>query len=101
MPTNARAFSEKRDFHRMSVDCKVSYRPVDAAEIREGRCINLSARGVLFQAGEAIPLGTAIKIKVMPELRISPPLSATAEVVRVDGTESGYRVAAAIKEIEP
>lgn len=96
-----RTFAEKRDFIRMTVDCSMSYRAIGAGDNRTGRCINLSAKGVLFSAPETLPLGTELKIKIEPQVKISPPLSATAEVVRVEKAGAGdYRVAAAITAID-
>ncbi len=101
MYSNQKTFVEKRDFIRMSVDCSLSYRAVGSADYRMGRCVNLSAKGVLFHAGESIPVGCELHIKVDPEVKISPPLLATAEVVRVEAAEGpdGYRVAARITEV--
>ncbi len=95
-----RGYTEKRAYVRMQMDCPMEY-GLPGAPKRMATCLNLSVGGLLFETDEPIPLGQRLSIKVMPSIPISPPLSATVEVLRVeDGARRGsYRIAGLITEV--
>lgn len=77
-------FDEKRDFHRMSLDCALDYQLAGAGDSRQGRVRNLSARGMLFIAPEELEPGQKLKLVLTPVNTITPPMSAHARVLRCD-----------------
>ena len=92
---------EKRDFLRMTVDCKVSFTEVDSGASSEGRALNLSGRGVLFRSDSELKLGSKLELNVIPEGTSAPPLNAVVEVVRVEVLEPGnYEIGAMILEMK-
>ncbi len=99
-------FSEKRDFVRMSLDSALDYQLEGGAEQRQGRVRNLSARGMLFVAGEAMEPGQKLKVVLTPPNPITPPMSASARVLRCDsieaeeGDENSWLVACEIEQID-
>jgi hypothetical protein len=96
-----RDYDEKRNFVRTPADCTMTYRLAGGDAWYEGRCLNLSGSGILFRAAAALPLGRAAEIRLVPEHRISPPLTAYIEVVRCERDDGGqYRIAGAIKGIK-
>jgi hypothetical protein len=78
----SRDYDEKRDFFRMAADCPLTYKTPGNGVGHSGRCINLSAGGVLFSADEAINAGTQIEINITPDKTVVPPLNAVIEVIR-------------------
>ncbi len=82
-------YNEKRRFNRMQVDCVVEYRLPDGGEMRQAKGQNLSAGGVQFEAEREIALGTQLEIIISPEQKLTPPLEAVAEVVRVSPSPNG------------
>jgi len=96
----SRKFAEKRDYIRMTMDCPVKYQSLNGEGKKEGTCLNLSAKGVLFRCNDQYPVGTMLRIDVSPRLSISPPFFALIKVLRVSSaTESGYQIAGSIQEI--
>ncbi len=99
-------FSEKRDFHRMSLDSALDYQLEGSAEQRQGRVRNLSARGMLFVAGESLSPGQKLKVVLTPPNPITPPMSANARVLRCDeveaenGEQRSWLVACEIEQID-
>ncbi len=96
-----RHYDEKRDFHRMTVDCAMSLR-VDGQTNGTAYCKNLSASGVLFESFHPIPVGTQVHFNITPKTTFVPPLNAVAEVLRVvhRGENNTYDVAARITRVE-
>lgn len=95
-------FTEKRNFIRMETDSKIEYRKSGSKQLYCGQCINLSASGVLFSSSHHVSPGTEVEINIAPELTIVRPLQATIQVVRSQiGSDGGYTIAGAIKNIAP
>jgi len=96
-----RNYAEKRDFIRMSMNCPVSYRPLDSENQKTGTCVNLSAKGILFHCDDNYPAGSLIKVGVSPRLTISPPFNAIVKIVRVKQhiSKDGFLLAGIIQEI--
>ncbi len=82
-------YSEKRDFVRMHVKCTVDYRVAEEGESRLAEGHNLSAGGVQFETDQMLPEGTQLEITISPEQKLTPPLEATAEVVRAEPSPDG------------
>lgn len=77
-------FENRRDFHRMSMDCELRYAPAGEPPQRIGKLRNLSANGVQFIASETFAEGTQVEVLIEPPGNMTPPLSGIATVVRSD-----------------
>lgn len=94
-------YDEKRDFIRMQAECKMSYRLAGDETYTEGTCVNISGSGILFRGTLPLEPGKAAEAYLVPENRITPPLTAYIEIVRCDPGEDGlYDIGGAIKGIK-
>ena len=91
---------ERRQFIRMQTECKMTCRLAQSDETFTATCHNLSGAGVFFSTDRAIEPGRALEIKICPANKVTPPLEALVEVLRVEEKEDGYEVAAEIKGIK-
>lgn len=93
-------YSEKRDFHRMGINCPAQFRIQGADEVNDAIVKNLSASGLLILFNQEISPGTQLLVHIVPMNDITPPLSATVSVLRSDpATEGGFEIACAIDHI--
>lgn len=96
-----RAYDEKRDYIRMDIDCEITYRLADSDRVHHGQCTSISGAGVSFTTDEAIEIGKALEITILPAKALTPPMSAFIEVVRCTHQSAGsYEIAATIKSIK-
>ena len=97
----ARDYDEKRDFFRVTVDCRLTYRLGTAADEESGQARNLSGRGMMFIAPRELPMDQMVEIRITPESDVTPPLHAMVKVVRVDKQRrgNGYEIGAVIKQV--
>lgn len=97
-----RDYSEKRDYIRMTIDCKVSYKEIGSNEYKTGDSKNLSGKGLLFSTDREIKIGTLLDIDVTSANDITPPLAAIVEVVRIEMMEPDmrYEIGCLIKEMK-
>lgn len=94
-------YDEKRDYIRMDVDCSITYKLADSDDTKTGRCTSLSGSGVSFLADSAFDVGLAMEVNVLPENKVTPPMTAFIEVVRNIPKENGLvEVAAIIKSLK-
>ncbi len=82
-------YKEKRNFTRMDVECIVDYKLQGTTEMQQAAGHNLSAGGVRFETDQEIVMGTVLEIVISPQQKLTPPLEATAEVVRVESSADG------------
>jgi hypothetical protein len=96
-----RSYEEKRKYHRMTLDCALSYVAKGETQPTAGQCKNLSTSGILFVVERAIAVGSRLQINITPERTVVPPLNAAVEVVRVEpgATPEQFRIAARILKI--
>ncbi len=93
-------YAEKRDFRRMGIDCPAQFRIQGADEVCDGIVKNLSASGMLLLTTDEIRPGTRLLVHIVPMNTITPPLSATANVLRSEpAAEGGFEVACTIEQI--
>jgi hypothetical protein len=93
-------YAEKRDFRRMGIDCPAQFRIQGADEMIDAIVKNLSASGLLILAPQEINPGTRLLVHITPTSTITPPLSATANVLRSKpAAEGGYEIACTIDKI--
>jgi len=94
-------YDEKRNYIRMEIDCDVTYRLADSAELHHGRCSSISGAGVAFIADRAFDSGKAMEINVIPQNTLTPSMTAFIEVIRSTPQGNGsYEIAATIKSIK-
>lgn len=94
-------YDEKRDFVRVPAECKLSYRLAGSDACTDGACVNISGSGILFRGISPLEPGKAAEIRLIPDNRITPPLTAYIEVVRCHRGEDGrYDIGGAIKGIK-
>lgn len=92
-------YDEKRDFHRMGIDCPAQFRIQGADEVSDAIVKNLSASGMLLLTSIEIDPGTPLLVHIVPMNSITPPLSATVSVLRSEPATGGYEVACTIEQI--
>ena len=92
-------YSEKRDFHRMAIDCGFSFSERGEQQSYDGHVINLSSKGVLFTSEQSFKPGTGLEIVLTPSNSLTPPMEASVTVIRVTDNESIYELACEIEEI--
>ena len=91
--------SDQRDYRRMSIECKMSFRVGGSHTTYEAQARNISSTGILFTTEHRLKEGDSLVINVTPEQAVVEPLNARAEVIRVDRlSEGGFEVACKIKE---
>ncbi|MDD5033640.1 MAG: PilZ domain-containing protein [Methylococcaceae bacterium] len=94
-------FEEMRRFARMKAICELSYKRIACEQTHQGRCVNIGACGILFEADMPIELGRALEIRTFPGDRITPPITAFIEVVRCTPQgKNRYGIAGVIKGIK-
>jgi hypothetical protein len=95
-------FIERRRSRRIPVSYPIKYKVVGEDKERAGVCVNISGSGILFRTNEIIEPGRALEIRIEPDNRLTPPLTANIEVVRcTPAPEPGcHHVAGAIKGIK-
>ncbi|WP_082081567.1 PilZ domain-containing protein [Methylocucumis oryzae] len=101
MMTYVNDFDHRR-FVRMNVNCELTYRYSDSAQLFRGVCKNLSSSGILFSSHRTIKPGTIIEIDIVtPDHNLVPSLKALVEVIRVTGPEDGqYEVSGEIRGVK-
>lgn len=97
----SRSYSEKRKFHRMALECPISYSDSSGLRTRRGTGKDLSAKGIAFFADDSFPVGATLKVNVEPGLTLTPPFSAMVKILRVEhnSQNQNYLLACSIEEI--
>jgi len=91
MPSHSRDHDEKRDFIRLTVDCRVTFLDADGKE-HHGRALNVSGGGVQFITDTPLTLGSELSLSVNPDTPVIQPLELIATVVRVDRLDGKFEV---------
>lgn len=98
MLSEPRSYSEKRGFIRMAVEAPIAIR-CDGREL-EAVCHNLSGSGLLVEAERELAPGSVVEVEIAQEGDNRIPFRATAEVNRVQATETGqFAIGLAIRNI--
>lgn len=92
----SRDYEEKRDFHRMQIDCTVQLKHLATGEVLSAEGRDLSAQGFSFHAGRSFGSGALLEATVSPENTLVRPLRAEVEVVREEPEGQGFLVGARI-----
>ncbi len=94
------AHQEKRNFHRMNLECRMKFKLVGTTEEYLGTCLNISGAGLLFSTEQAIQAGKALEVQVEPDSTIMPQIGAFVEVTRCEAiNDNHFRLASNIKGI--
>ncbi len=91
--------NDKRDFHRMTMDFTVRFRPPDSDEYYLGRCKNLSTGGIAFICDQYIDTGAMVEIDITPDKALVRPLQATMQVLRSNKSGQAFEIAGKFTEI--
>ncbi|WP_026223814.1 PilZ domain-containing protein [Methylosarcina fibrata] len=92
---------EKRNYGRMHLDCDITFKLADSAEVYRGHCKSISGAGVSFIADRAIDQGKALEINVISKYSTVPSIIAFIEVLRITRQpDNHYEIAAIIKSIK-
>ena len=89
-------FSEKRDFLRMAIDCQLSFSKKGETQSYEGHVVNLSSKGILFNATDKYEVGDQLDIVLTPANSPSAPMEARVEIIRAIYNGSVYELACEI-----
>ncbi len=98
---STRDYAEKRDYIRMEVNCPLNFSENASSKTYEGTCINLSAKGIAFEANTAYPIGTTLFVEVAPKLAVASPFTAMVKIIRSEQNlqNKSYRLAGTFEEI--
>lgn len=92
-------FEEKRGFHRMQLNCKVTLSNPASGESTTAEGRDLSAQGFSFYSEQQFAEGDVMEVTVSPENAVVRPLRAELQVVRVEPDGDGYLVGAQIRRM--
>lgn len=81
------AYSERRNFPRMDVECPARYRVEGDSDSAAAIVRNLSGGGLLMTTDRVLAPESRVSIIVLPGKSITPPLSAVVEVISCDALE--------------
>ncbi|MCM2678336.1 PilZ domain-containing protein [Echinimonas agarilytica] len=79
---------EKRNFIRMAVDAEVTIKRLNGSGLLVGRCINLSATGLLAEVTERLSVGESVELFIASTSEGVRPLEASATVQRVEANDT-------------
>ncbi|MEJ1471294.1 MAG: PilZ domain-containing protein [Candidatus Sedimenticola sp. (ex Thyasira tokunagai)] len=88
--------SDKRDFHRMTVNCSARFRVVGDEKVTTAQVRDLSGSGMLLLSDSPVEAGVQLHVAILPEKEITPPLYAVVQVIRCDpleGDEGAFALA--------
>lgn len=94
-----REFEEKRGFHRMQLNCRVTLRSSAGGDEFAAQGRDLSAQGLSFLSDRSFQEGDRLEVTVSPENAVVRPLRAELQVVRVEPDGDGYLVGAQIRRM--
>lgn len=95
----SRAYSEKRDFHRMTLNTDIEIEMLDSNEVYPAFCLNLSGAGLMFRVQEELSKGALCRTTIKSGNDQTADLKATLKIIRCapNGPE-GYVAGAEIIE---
>ena len=92
---------DQRDFLRMNVQSKLTFKIQGTDETYEGTTADLSATGLRFISKQQVNVGDVLEISLKPGVDITPSLEAALTVIRVDAMDDGqYDIAGAMQHTE-
>ncbi len=104
--TDPQRLKETRRSHRIHLTCPATYQIIEAGKttgpINPASTVDLSTKGVLLRAGQALELGTILRLQIqVPWTKVE--LYATGRLVRVEEEEFAqrYLLGVSFNQIEP
>ena len=92
---------DQRDFLRMNVQSKLTFKIQGSDEIYEGTTADISATGVRFISKQKVNVGDVLEISLKPGVEITPSLEAALTVIRVTATDDGnYDIAGSMQHTD-
>ena len=77
-----RDHSEKRSFHRMTLNTDIEITMTKSGEVYPAFCLNLSGTGLMFRVKEALPEGETCRTLIKSGTDHTSDLKATLKIVR-------------------
>lgn len=94
-----RDYSEKRDFHRMSMDSRILVTD-GSGESFSGICKDLSGSGIQIFLDKPVNVGAELHTLLPSASDQFPPFEAIVEVLRCEPSRDGFLVGTAIKQVK-
>ncbi len=96
---------ERREFKRLPAEVQVNIRGVNQADLKQGTGKNISGGGILLSSNTCFEIGQVLDIEVITTThraftRAFKPMLARVRVVRVEGRDPPFDVAAEFLEVE-
>ena len=92
---------DQREFLRMNVQSKITFKIQGSEEIYEGTTSDLSATGVRFISRQKVNIGDILNISLKPGVNVTPSLEAALTVIRVSATDGcNYDIAGFMQRAE-
>ena len=96
---------ERREFKRLPAEVQVNLRSVDKGELKQGTGKNISGGGILLASNTRFETGQVLDIEVITPThraftRIFKPMQARVRVVRVEGQDPPFDIAAEFLQVE-
>jgi len=95
----SRSYSEKRNFHRMTLNTDIEVEMIDSHEIYPAFCLNLSGAGLMFRVQEELSEGALCRTTIKSGSEQTADLTATLKIIRcAPNGPAGFVVGAEIIE---
>ena len=92
---------DQREFLRMNVQSKMTFKIQGSEELYEGTTADLSATGVRFISRQKVNIGDVLNISLKPGVDVTPSLEAALTVIRVAATDDcSYDIAGSMQRAE-
>ena len=101
MSLDERPYDEKRDFHRIPIQCALTLKNAASGKSFTATGKDLSAGGVLFYTSEILQAGDFLELHMEASQALFSVLDATIEVLRVEplADKGGFSVGSAIRSL--
>ena len=96
---------ERREFKRLPAEVQINIRGVDKAELKQGTGKNISGGGILLSSNTRYETGQVLDVEIITATyrtftRVFKPMLVRVRVVRVEGQDPPFDIAAEFLEIE-
>jgi hypothetical protein len=96
---------ERREFKRLPAEVQVNIRGVDQGNLKQGTGKNISGGGILLSSDTRFEAGQVLDLEIITAThraftRAFKPMMARVRVVRVEGEDPPFDVAAEFLEVE-
>ena len=96
---------ERREFKRLPAEVQINIRTVDRGELRQGSGKNISGGGILLSSNTRYETGQVLDVEIITAThrafsRAFKPMLARVRVVRVEGQDPPFDIAAEFLEVE-